>query len=469
MWKVEINIGLETNKRSLNSVSQIVKKVIAEKEKTEEFKKRSQNSLSPRKQKLIEDLTAENKKFLIRLEESEKEKAQLKDDLTKANITASYLNETMQALTLKAIEDKEKIKQLETDNSDLSNRIMHKKQEDAMKMSEIEQFFDDLLTTFSNFSTNSSSDLPKTTLHVSEITIEPWEIPTIKRKSFVGHSDEINYVTFFPNSNLFATGSNDKTVKIWDLKSGDEKKILKGASQAVASLAISQNNEFILAGCNDNSLRLWTNQGVLRHTLSHISKVSACTFMTDTQKAISTSYDRSIRCWDLNKGMCLKNIFAISPCTDLCLLPNSTTAITSHIDGNIRFWDLRTSDCTFTNQFHSRQITSLSLVNDFLLTNSTDNTLNLIEIRKMGVLRNLRHENYATGLNWSRACLSPQGMYTAAGGSNGGIFIWNNANGELEQVLREFSGTVSCVAWSSNGRNLIACDRNGQIITWECY
>lgn len=59
------------------------------------------------------------------------------------------------------------------------------------------------------------------------------------------------------NGSMFATGSNDKTVKVWDVLTRSLKSTLHGCLQSVMCVAFNSTDEYILAGSNDNAARLW--------------------------------------------------------------------------------------------------------------------------------------------------------------------------------------------------------------------
>jgi autophagy-related protein 16 len=67
----------------------------------------------------------------------------------------------------------------------------------------------------------------------------------------------VNTVSLSNSGSLFATGSNDKKIKIWDIKTGAIKTTLTGCLQAVMSVSFNASDELLLAASNDNSARLW--------------------------------------------------------------------------------------------------------------------------------------------------------------------------------------------------------------------
>ena len=73
-----------------------------------------------------------------------------------------------------------------------------------------------------------------------------------------GHLDWINCIEFSSNGKLLATGSEDKTIRLWDLTLAKPKSIvLEGHSGWVFSVKFSPNNQYLVSGGADNDDCLW--------------------------------------------------------------------------------------------------------------------------------------------------------------------------------------------------------------------
>ena len=67
---------------------------------------------------------------------------------------------------------------------------------------------------------------------------------------------------------LAVSGSNDKTVRVWDLQTGESRHVLKGRSDKVSSVAISADGRLAVSGSRDKTVRVWDLQtGESRHVL----------------------------------------------------------------------------------------------------------------------------------------------------------------------------------------------------------
>lgn len=106
-------------------------------------------------------------------------------------------------------------------------------------------------------------------------------------------------IAISPDGQVLASGSGDKTIKVWHLETGKLIFTLKGHLQQVLSLAISPNGQFIVSGSADETIKLWNlNNGQLLHTLTgHSRGVTAIAISPDGQIIVSASPDRAIRVW----------------------------------------------------------------------------------------------------------------------------------------------------------------------------
>jgi WD40 repeat protein len=118
---------------------------------------------------------------------------------------------------------------------------------------------------------------------------------------------DISYVpttiAFSPDGHTIASGSNDKTVKLWDVLSGQLLRTLAGHTSGVNSVAFSPDGGTLVSGGDDKTTKLWdTAGGQLLHTLTgHKKEVTSVAFSPNGRTLASGSKDKTIMLWVVSK------------------------------------------------------------------------------------------------------------------------------------------------------------------------
>lgn len=79
-------------------------------------------------------------------------------------------------------------------------------------------------------------------------------------KTLEGHKDRINAIAVSKNMRFLLSGSNDKTAKIWDLKTFKLHKELPVECWKVTAVAFSDDSRYCATACNDGSIRIWETE-----------------------------------------------------------------------------------------------------------------------------------------------------------------------------------------------------------------
>ena len=124
-----------------------------------------------------------------------------------------------------------------------------------------------------------------------------------------GHTDWVASLAFSPDGTFLVSGSNDKTIKFWDIQTGGVGKTLCGHTGRVCSVSISPDLTTVASGSEDKTIRLWdVRTGECHRTMGgHNGAVNSVSFSpTDRRFLVSASEDHTIRQWDIDDHRIVK-------------------------------------------------------------------------------------------------------------------------------------------------------------------
>ena len=79
-----------------------------------------------------------------------------------------------------------------------------------------------------------------------------------EEKVLEGHTGWVYSVAVSKSDELVVSGSKDKTVRVWNVNSGQQTMVLQGHTDRVWSVAISSEDEFIVSGSSDKRIMVWS-------------------------------------------------------------------------------------------------------------------------------------------------------------------------------------------------------------------
>ncbi|MFM6280855.1 MAG: WD40 repeat domain-containing protein, partial [Dolichospermum sp.] len=79
-------------------------------------------------------------------------------------------------------------------------------------------------------------------------------------RTLEGHTCSVITIAVTPDGKTVISGSNDETIKIWDLVTGTEKLTFKGHSNSVNAIALTPDGKTVISGSSDNTIKIWNLQ-----------------------------------------------------------------------------------------------------------------------------------------------------------------------------------------------------------------
>jgi len=282
-----------------------------------------------------------------------------------------------------------------------------------------------------------------------------------------GHSFSVYSVAFSPDGKTLASGSGDKTIKIWNVTTGQEIRTLKGHSDGVISVAFSPDGKTLASGSADKTIKIWnvaTGQEI--RTLSgYSSLVRSVAFSPDGKTLASGSRDDTIKIWNVATGQEIRTLSGHSDAViSVAFSPDGKTLASGSEDKTIKIWNVATGQEIRTLEGHSDWVFSVafSLDGKTLASGSEDKTIKIWNVATGQEIRTLKGHSYPL----RSVAFSPAGKTLASGSMDKTIKIWNVATGQEIRTLKGHSYGVNSVAFSPDGKTLASGSHVKTIIIW---
>ncbi len=287
-----------------------------------------------------------------------------------------------------------------------------------------------------------------------------------------GHADTVSCLAFSPDGRWLASGSFDRTVRVWQYGDGKQATVLKGHEDSVLALAFSANGQWLVSASSDKTVRLWRwqegNSVIVLH--GHQEAVLSLAASPDGQFFATGSADGCIRLFRWTNGQMIWRSKPMKAFVNaLAFSPDGRWLAFGCADGTIGL--LATDD----GQEHRRlaetgfAVTCLTFSPDgFWLAVAGEGFGVQMWQMPEGILVRSLHAKGSKERSWvNTVAFSPDSRWLATGGMDELVRLWRAADGKLVRTLKGHKGWITTLAFSPDGQWLASGSSDKTVRLWR--
>jgi small GTP-binding protein len=252
--------------------------------------------------------------------------------------------------------------------------------------------------------------------------------PGVKlRHTLEGHTDTVFSIAFDPQGRTLASGSEDTTVRVWEVASGKLLRTLKRHTKLVWSVAFDAVGRTLASGSADETVRLWepATGKLLRTLRGHKDSVTCVAFDGADCTLASGGHDTTVRLWEAASGKLLHILRGETNLVNsVAFDAHDHTMASGNADRTVRLWEPRSGELLSTLRGHSDMVASVAF--------------------------NPRTRTLASG-SWDRK-----------------VVLWEPGSGKLLRTLEGHTDRVDAVAFSPDGALLATKSADHTVRLWRC-
>lgn len=301
-----------------------------------------------------------------------------------------------------------------------------------------------------------------------------WHPPWTLMRVISGHLGWVRSLAVEPDNMWFASGAGDRTIKIWDLASGNLKLTLTGHISSVRGLAVSLRHPYLFSCGEDKMVKCWdleTNK-VIRHYHGHLSGVYTLDLHPTLDVLATGGRDGVVRIWDMRTR---SNIHVLSghkgTVSDVKCQETDPQIISGSLDGTVRMYDLAAGKTMGTLTHHKKGIRALAThPQEFTFASASTNAIKQWKCPEGALMQNFEGHNSiinTLAVNEDNVLFS--------GGDDGSMNFWdwktghrfqNSASTAQPGSLDAESG-IFCSTFDQTGLRLITGEADKTIKVWK--
>ena len=192
-----------------------------------------------------------------------------------------------------------------------------------------------------------------------------------RKFSLYGHQSAVYSISISPDNQYLISGSYDTTIRLWNLHTKTCFGVYKGHFCPILCVKFSPITHYFASGACDKTARLWSinSGGALRIFVGHLSDVELVDFHPNGLYLLTSANDKTIRMWIIKTGECCRifvNYSLVNSFIDCMCFSNSGKLLAVGVDKGIIIYDLvKMGDpVSIVTNLTNKSITSISFDND---------------------------------------------------------------------------------------------------------
>jgi hypothetical protein len=286
------------------------------------------------------------------------------------------------------------------------------------------------------------------------------------RGGFQGHQAGVDRIALSPDGRLLVSGALDRTVRIWDVATGQELRRMDHPD-TVHHVAFAPDGRTVASACMDRVARVWdvTTGQEVRQFVGHQARVWGVVFTPDGRSLCTASDDRTARVWDVTTGQELRRFEGYGDTVNsVAVSPDGRLLLVTSWDRTARTYDLGTgAEVRRVNPGWRPATGKFSPDGRLFLTGDGDGSCTLWDTGSGRLVRKFD----ARGDGPWMVVFTPDGKRALSGGGERLVCLWEVDTGRLVQTFEGHTAGVTGLVVLPDGKSFISSSRDSTIRVWD--